>query len=85
MFHDADPVALVGQKEHTTKRHKTLAYYKGGEEGRGWLRAKILTVALWEGGECQKRSKSRIVMVGNKKCAKGRCDNSCRITVCRGN
>ena len=50
-----------------------MAYHQGGEGGRGWLSAKVLREALWEDekrkiGKCSKR---RIVMVGDKKCAKG--------------
>ena len=35
-----------------------MAYYQGGEEGGGWLSAKLLRVALLDGGKCRKVSKS---------------------------
>ena len=53
-----------------------MAYHQGGEGGRGRLSAKVLREALWEdekrkNKKIEKCSKRRIVMVGNKKCAKG--------------
>ena len=48
-----------------------VVYYQEGEEGRGWLSAKVLRIALWEGEKREKCSKSRFVVVGIKKCAKG--------------
>ena len=32
------------QREYTIKRNKTVALYQGGEEGRGWLGAKVFRV-----------------------------------------
>ena len=47
-----------------------MAYHQGGEEGKGWLSAKVLRVALWEDEKIEKCFKSRFVMVGNKKCVR---------------
>ena len=59
------------QREYTTKRNKTVAYYQGGEHGLGFLSVKVLRVALWESENCQKCSKSLLAMAGNKEGAKG--------------
>ena len=47
-----------------------MAYHQGGEEGRGWLSAKVLRVALREDEKMETCSKSQFEMVGNKKCVK---------------
>ena len=64
------------QREYTTKRNETMAIFRGGEEGIGWLIVKVLRVALWEGENREKCFKSRFVMVENKKWAKGLGDNT---------
>ena len=48
-----------------------MAYQQGREGGKGWLNANVLRVALWGSEKIEKCSKSRFVMVGNKKCEKG--------------
>ena len=59
------------QREYTTKRNETMAIFRGGEEGIGWLIVKVLRVALWEGEKREKCFKSRSVMVGNKNMSEG--------------